>query len=241
MGLVVMPAAVVGIVLTPLGAQAAAFTVMGAGIDWILFVASWVAGLDGATTKIVKPDAPVLSLIALGFLFLILWQGRARVIGLLPVIAAFAFWAHGSRPDVLISANGRLLGVLGAQGRILNRQKGNGFAARSWLENDGDSADQNQAYSRKGMELAARNNDVLYKKPDIMYKWYKTLDAAQVRAACQTHDLVIVPKWAGTVKNCALITRLDLEKYGSMAVVFTKDGAKITGARQLSGARLWNR
>ena len=51
---------------------------------------------------------------------------------------------------VLIASDGGLVGVLGAEGRILSRAKGSGFVAGAWLENDGDLADQKTAAGRSG-------------------------------------------------------------------------------------------
>jgi competence protein ComEC len=49
------------------------------------------------------------------------------------------------RPDVLISGDGRLVGVMVHGTRVLNVAKGSGFVARSWLENDGNPISQKSA------------------------------------------------------------------------------------------------
>jgi competence protein ComEC len=66
--------------------------VMGAGLDWILGVAHWVSGLDGARRTVISPGPWVLPLIALGGLIVILWQGRLRVVGAGAGRGGFCLW-----------------------------------------------------------------------------------------------------------------------------------------------------
>jgi competence protein ComEC len=49
---------------------------------------------------------------------------------------------------VLIADNGGLVGVMTDTGRALSKEKGAGFVARNWLENDGDGALQQKAALR---------------------------------------------------------------------------------------------
>jgi competence protein ComEC len=157
MGVLVMPAAVVAVLLLPLGLDGAALWVMGLGLDWILGVARWAAALDGARIAVVTPGAWVLPLMALGALFVVLWQGRTRLLGLGPVAVAAWLWAGAGaeRPALLIADSGGLVGVMTPAGRALNKPRGGGFIARIWLENDGDPADQVEAHARWRDDLVA--------------------------------------------------------------------------------------
>lgn len=148
MGTVVVPSAVVAAVLAIVGLEAVALSVMGVGLRWILAVSDTVSGLSGAQGYVVSPPWFVLPLIGLGVLWVILWQGRARIIGALPVLAAFLMWEPGHRPDILIAESGGLVGVMTPNGRALSKEKGSGFVATVWLENDGDGADQIKAAMR---------------------------------------------------------------------------------------------
>ena len=57
------------------------------------------------------------------------------------MVASFVIWSGTERSDVLISDTGTLVGVMTPQGRALSKERGAGFAARNWLENDGDGED----------------------------------------------------------------------------------------------------
>jgi len=148
MGVLVIPAAVVAAVLSPLGLEAVGLWVMSLGVKWILFVAHFVADLPQSRTYVVGPGDAVLPLLALGFLTLILWRGHLRWSGAIAMAASFVLWSGSERPDILISDTGTLVGVMTPQGRALSKERGGGFAARNWLENDGDGTDQAAANLR---------------------------------------------------------------------------------------------
>lgn len=148
MGVLVMPAAVVALLLSPLGLESLALSVMGWGLRWILLVAHWVAGFDHAQGHVLRPMGAVLPMLALGSLWVMLWQGRGRLFGVIPAVAALFFWAGSPRPMVLISDSGSLVGVMTGTGRALSKERGAGFEARNWLAGDGDGADQPHAAAR---------------------------------------------------------------------------------------------
>jgi hypothetical protein len=57
-------------------------------------------------------------------------------------------WTVSTRPPVLISGDGVLVGLMGDEGRAMSAPKGARFVASSWLEDDGDLADQERAAAR---------------------------------------------------------------------------------------------
>ena len=69
-----------------------------------------------------------------------------RLLASIPSGLALALWDHFLRPDVLISGDGRMVGVMVQGTRVLNSAKGKGFVARSWLENDGRPISQKAAH-----------------------------------------------------------------------------------------------
>ncbi|MCC6303793.1 MAG: ComEC/Rec2 family competence protein, partial [Rhodobacteraceae bacterium] len=121
MGILVMPGAVVAGLLAPLGLEGAGLAAMAAGSRWILGVAQWVAGLEGAVAAVPAPPRAVLPLAALGALWLLLWPGRARRAGLLAGVVALGLWVAVPRPALLVADTGTLVGVLGPGGRVLSK------------------------------------------------------------------------------------------------------------------------
>lgn len=197
MGSVIIPAAVVAALLWPLGLSGWAFAVMEPALQWILEVAARVAALPGATEPVVSPPPMTLGAITLAALLMILWQGRARWLGVLPLLLCFALWPGSARPILLVSDTGRLAGVFTDEGRALSRPRGDGFVAGIWLENDGDGADQAVAAARGGWLPPAPETGLsqgVVAVIDGVSVWHGSGRRAltEAEAACALYDLVIL-------------------------------------------------
>lgn len=230
MGIVVMPAAVVAMCLMPLGLEALPLWVMGQGLAWILQVAEWVSGLDGARRLVISPEVQVLPLIALGLLFVILWQGRMRMAGVVPVIIGFALWVGSERPDVLIADTGALVGVITPDGRALSKPRGSGFIAQNWLENDGDLAEQAQAAARWDM----------YKVGGSSLRMVQGKRAISELSGCDQNELLVLNHKPLLDLPCRVIHPGKLKETGALAFYVKADEIKEITARQITGTRLWN-
>lgn len=240
MGTLVMPAAVVAALLAPMGLSAPALWVMEQGTRWILFVAQWVANVDGALIAVQSPGPWVLPMMALGSLWLILWRGSVRFGGILPVAASLLLWVQADRPLLLVSADAGLVGLFGPEGRALSAPRGNGFAARSWLENDGDLSEQAAAALRPGFSgPKAERRFMLGTLPAVQLTGRGAL--AALPDACRTARLVILAAdpVAPAPPGCAVIDRQQLSHSGALAI--WHDGAgqlRIQPTRTAS--RLWS-
>jgi competence protein ComEC len=238
MGAVIMPAGALAALLAPIGLEALPLWVMEQGARWILFVAHWIARLEGSVTAIPAPGPWVLPLFTLGSLWLILWRGRVQLVGVLPALIALALWLMAERPALLISDDGKLLGLEGPEGRALSAAKGGGFAAENWLQNDGDLAEQTDAAERPGFdgpkgerrfELAGLRGVQLSGK------------GAEVRLAdaCAEEMLVILAAPAEAApEGCRLIDAKTLAATGPLAIWISEDGALIQ--RTKVAHRLWS-
>lgn len=135
---VVMPAAIVGLVLMPLGLEAAPLWAMGQGLWAVNMVAETVAGWPGSSLHV--PVLPALGLagVSLGGLWLCLWRRPWRLAGLLVAIVAgsSAWWTPG--PDLLVNDEGTVMAVRGPGGGvILSPGRSDGFARDLWQERFG--------------------------------------------------------------------------------------------------------
>lgn len=234
MGAVVMPAGAVAALLAPFGLAAPALWVLEQGSRWILFVADWIAGLDGAVSGIPAPPAVVLPVLTLGALWLILWPFGARWLGVLPVLGALVVWTQHDRPAVLVDAGARLVGVIGPEGRALTRPRGAGFAASSWLENDGDLVAQEVAAGRVGFtateqglrfDLGGRGGIV-------------AADGAGIDRLCRDNALVITAADAMQDGPCTLLDPTHLRRSGTVAVYADKDSLRIVDTE--TKRRVWS-
>jgi competence protein ComEC len=236
MGLIVMPGAILAFVLAPVGLGWIGLFVMKTGLWWILLVAETISGWDGAASKIIAPGAWVLPLMTFGGLMLCIWRGRGRLMGLAPIMVAMIMWFGAERPDVLISDTGTLVGVMTPEGRIINREKGDGFVADSWLENDGDGADQATAALRGGLERNSGWIDI----PGVALYYDLKLEAtsAEIAALCRRADILVLPKTEGR-GSCITVDRRKLRDAGSLSLTVNEEERILRTAREEQGARLW--
>lgn len=237
MGMVVMPAAVVAAVLWPLGLAMPALWVMGLGCDWILLVGERVAALGGAVTLLPSPPTAFLPLLTLGVVFLALWRGRWRLAGAAPVALSAALWGMADRPAGLVSETGALVGWMGAEGRALSRPRGDGFAARVWLENDGDGASQEAAAARRGGEgwqtMTLPGGGGLHHLPGKS-------GPEGAPPLCQPGAILVLSEpWEGS-GPCVVLDPPRLRDTGAVALVEAADGVRLVTARDRAGRRLWN-
>ncbi len=239
MGAVVMPFGSIAALLAPFGLADLPLWIMGLGSRWILFIAHEVAALDGSVTAVITPGPWVLPLITLGGMALMLWPGRVRMLGALPVLAALMIWSMSTRPALLIASDAGLVGVMTAEGRAMSAQKGGGFAAKSWLENDGDLAIQATAATRAGFSGASNARSfMLGRWRAVQLKGKAAPDA--LPAACASADLVIIGARIEGVapKGCQIIDWSVLDRTGPLAVWLTNAG-DLRLEPTKTGQRIW--
>jgi competence protein ComEC len=137
---VIMPMAVLGVVLIPLGYDALAWKAMGWGIDVMLAIARRVAELPGAEGRIPAFSVTALVFATLGLLLLAIPVSRLKWLGVPLFAAAFVLAATTPRPDILIDPGARTVAVRGADGKlsILNAKQAR-ISAETWLAADGDA------------------------------------------------------------------------------------------------------
>lgn len=225
MGTLVMPAAVLAVLVMPLGIEFIPLRVMGWGLEWIMGVAAQVAAVEGAVGHVPAPGPWVLPCYAAGGLMLALWSGRGRWLGIAPMLAAAVLWAGADRPDILIAEDGQLVGLAGPEGRALSRDKAAGFIAGVWLENDGAPVPQPVAAARWPADAPVR------------HLTGKTRAAA---ATCAPGDILVLNADPPPGLECEVFAPARLRKLGAVAIRMTPQGPDMTTARAMAGRRLWN-
>ncbi|MEY5038708.1 MAG: hypothetical protein RL472_1814 [Pseudomonadota bacterium] len=245
-----MAAGAVAALLAPIGLAAPALWVMEIAARWILFVAHWIAGLDGAVTPIVAPGPWVLPLLTLAGCWLVLMGGRARALAVLPMALGLGLWAMAERPLLLVSSDGSLAGLHAAGGRALSAAKGAGFTAGNWLAKDGDLATQDEAFARSGFSGPKAARSFRLRPPSADCAAAQPCDRAltgviltgkspDLVAACAGADLVILAGYAPhkPPKGCHLIDRRLLQKTGALAFRPQPGGWQIIPAARVG--RIW--
>jgi competence protein ComEC len=151
--LLVMPMALLALIAMPFGLEAWPLALMGLGIELMLAVAAFVAGLPGAVIAVPAFGLPVLLLMVSGGLWLILWRGGWRYWGLVPIAGGLALAPFGAHPDIWVDRDGHVIAVRGRDGRLTAPKTRKGeFSLRAWLESDGDARAPREAAKGEGFQ-----------------------------------------------------------------------------------------
>ena len=240
MGALVMPAAVLAVVLAPLGLWGVGLWLMDAGLRWILFVAAAVAAREGALGYVRAPEWYVLPILSLGLLWLVLVSGRGRFAGIALVLSAVFFWQQTARPDLLVADNGALIGLQGPEGRVLSKPTGSSFVAGVWLENDGGPVPQAQAAAREGLITEGRVTTAMIGEWRVLQVSGKTALAGV--AGCGGADVLISNQLDGGTRPCLVYDLARLRNTGALAFSLAPNGdLRIDTAYAAAGRRPWNR
>ncbi|MBV9756310.1 MAG: ComEC/Rec2 family competence protein [Alphaproteobacteria bacterium] len=131
----VMPAGLIALALMPFGLERLALVPMAWGVRGLLAIAHTVAAWPNATLPV--PHMPVwgLAVLALGMAWLGLWRSRVRLAGIAAIAAALASPLLERPPDLLVSADARLIAVRTTHGVFGDAQSGAArFVQESWVQ-----------------------------------------------------------------------------------------------------------
>ena len=149
---VVMPMGILGVVTMPFGFDASFWHLMGKGIDWMIAVALWVAGLPGAVGRLHAFGTGPLLLGTAGLLIVCLLRTRLRWSGAALALVASLWALAAPRPDILVSAEGQAAAFRGPDGRLRVLHVGRDtFAVREWLAADADGRTVKDASLKQGV------------------------------------------------------------------------------------------
>ncbi|HLM38389.1 MAG TPA: ComEC/Rec2 family competence protein [Microvirga sp.] len=136
--LVVMPAAVLGVLAYPFGLDRPVWQLMGAAVSQVLEVSAWVGGFSGSTVIVPAMSVGALALLSLAILVLTIPASSLRWAALLPAGAGLALAAAPERFDIYIDRQGAGAAIRSAAGRLTLVGRPSSFVIEQWLRADGD-------------------------------------------------------------------------------------------------------
>lgn len=240
---VLMPALALGAALEPLGLGAPFLWLAGKGVEMMLAIGYWTAGLPGAVQTVASAPAAALPVAFLGILFICLWRGRLRWLGL-PLAAAVLIWPRPAAPDLWIGDGGTNAAFYQAGEAVVVRPGVRQFAADLWSR-------------RRGLELTPRPEEGWACKrsfcapetseaaPVALWWGKKAPSVEQLDAMCRTAEVVSSrAELASLPTSCARRLVLDGVDYGrGGSVELWRDGTGWTAvwAADVRGQRPWTR
>src|SRR5690606_9226333 len=132
----IMPALALGALLEPLGLGGLFLWCAGRGIEAMLAIGAWTAGLPGAVRTVASAPDYVLPVAFLGVLFCCLWRGGLRWLGL-PFACAVLVWPRAPTPDLWIGVGGTNAAWVEAGEAVVARPGVRQFAVDVWSRRRG--------------------------------------------------------------------------------------------------------
>lgn len=240
----VMPAGLIALVLMPFGLEWLVLIPMGWGAQAIVWVATTTSSWPAATASVPHMPAWGLAVFSVGLAWLGIWRTRLRLLGLLPMLFGILSPAFERPPDVLISADARLIGVRTPAGVFLQQnQGGSAFVRDAWLQ-------LWMAPSAKPMPPSGPASDgaiscvkdacLLRPQPDaqaaLLVRGPSRPDGCAAASAIVSAEPArgLCPR-----PSPKLVDRFTVWRDGSAAIWLTPDGAVVVTDRMERGDRPW--
>lgn len=245
---IVMPFGLISVVSMPLGLERIPLIVMGAGIDAILDLARWGAGLPHAVLRFhALPFVGFVGVIC-GFLFMILWKGPFKLFGLIGVGAGLFLCVAFKPADLLVASSHKLFGFWDENQNVLHvsslRQER--FVRGIWTEYYGIDKDNLQVLPHRGQDeqgtfstCGDQGCRFVLKGKNISF----VRDAYAHDSACAWADVLVAQKPV-RIKDCdayIVIDKFDSWRHGAYALWIRSDGRyDIKRGADAYGLRPWS-
>lgn len=238
--LVMLPALALGAALEPLGLGAPFLWVAGKAVSVMLAVGHWTADLPGAVQNIASAPAASLPVAFVGIIFMCLWRGWWRVLGL-PMAMAVMIWPREAPPEIWI-ADGGTNAVWFEDGEAQMMRTVRAFGTRMWSQRwDVEVAPRVREEWRCGRTYC---RSMEAEKPVALW-WGRAVPSQEVlEDMCAAAEVVavrsIVNPLPQTCKNRLVLDGADFTNKG--AVELWRDGTKWTAvwSRDRRGERPWS-
>lgn len=222
-----MPLIALALLLDGVGLGAPAWWLAGKSLDLLLALAHHVASQPGAVTTVPAMGRGAFTLFVAGGLWLALWQGRVRLWGLLPATVGALLLATLAPPDILVSGDGRHVGLTGeGDGELLVLREGReGYARDTLLELAGMSGTTRVLDQWPGVRCNPDLCMVEVWRGGQFWRLLLTrtkdrLPEQELAAACARVDVVVSDRWLP--RSCQpkwlKADRRYLERSGGLAI-----------------------
>jgi competence protein ComEC len=238
---VVMPAGLLGLVAMPFGFDGLFWAIMGIGIDWMIAVTQWVAALPGAVGRVPAFGIGPLIAASAGIILLGLLRTPLRWSGAALVLAAALWAARVPQPDILISADGRNVGVRGADGRLhlMHAVKGSRdvFLLKEWLAADADARTAADASLTAGVSCDDLGCVMQSTGGGLVAQAFKP---EALSDDCERGALVVTLRQAPASCAASVIDADRLRRQGAMALRRGREGFVVEAAKPKGIDRPWS-
>ncbi|MDP3175080.1 MAG: ComEC/Rec2 family competence protein [Phenylobacterium sp.] len=240
---VMMPALAIGAALAPLGLGDWPLKVAGLGISAMLSVARITAGAPNASLLFASAPAWALPASFLGLLWLCLWKGRLRWLGL-PLALAVQFAPRPPAPDAWVAADGSAAAVRSGTRAVLLRPDVKLFAAELWarrrgLEPQGDAVIRDQMFDCDRWSCAPLKGALT---PVAVIWSLRPVKPERLAALCANAELVVTRGGLdpAVCPQARVLQAADFARGGALETRREPAGWTLVWAQDLRGRRPWS-
>ncbi len=240
-GLWIMPCAIVAFLSMPFGLEFLALEAMGWGIAAVVAVAETVSSWPSAVLLVPSMPVAFLVLATGGGLWLCLWRGRFRALGLIAIAAAVLTGLRERPPDILAGLDPGAFAVRMENGLAIAPGTRR-FTREYWLRSAGFAEPADWPDGRAGRDSPLSCDGIgciLRHGPDRVAI---VLDRAALAEDCHAAHVVIAAVSVSRRRCRSPGTLVDLRqrrREGALAIWLEPEGPRILSARQVRGERPW--
>jgi competence protein ComEC len=241
---IIMPALALGAVLQMGGAGGWLLSLAGWGIERMLDLAHMAATAPGAMKTMASAPSIALPAAFLGILWLCLWRGWLRLLGL-PLALAVNLWPRPPAPDIWVASNAANAAVI-ADGRPMLLRPGVGlFGAQLWMRRYGyePSADADPEHDLM-FACDRRSCAPQGSAPVRLALWAgrKPPKDQAFEKLCESAEVLVLRSPLGPGQACpsaTVFTQGDFARGGAAEMWRQGDGWRIRWAENERGRRPW--
>ncbi|MES2137404.1 MAG: ComEC/Rec2 family competence protein [Pseudomonadota bacterium] len=196
---VIMPLEASALLLDSVGWGKLVWLLCGASIDALLRLAHAVAAARGAVALLPSMPGWAFGLMMGGGLWLCLWNSRARILGLLPIVVGAAVAAAAPSPDLLVTGDGRHLAVVQGGVPQLLRDRAGDYVRSLFAEAAGFDGDPDLLAGRPSSDCSHDACVARLRKDGSEWRLLATrsgnrIDWNAITKACGEADLVVADR-----------------------------------------------
>ena len=242
---VAMPLIALALLFDLVGLGAPFWWLAGHSLALLIGIARFVSGQPGAVRLMPQIGLGAILVYAFAMLWLALWRGRVRLLGLGLAVPAIAMMMGTSTPDVLVARDGRQIAVTDPGGRLLVLREGEGYTLDSLREAAGVEGKALAIEKAPGAQCSA---DFCALRIDrggrswalLVARSKHFVDPLQLIAACAAADIVVAARTMP--RSCAprllKADRRFLAENGGLAIQLGAQPA-ITTVEESQGRHGW--
>ena len=239
--LVMLPALALGAALEPLGLGAPFLWVAGQGVQVMLAIGHWAAGLPGAVQTMASAPAHALPLAFIGVLFMCLWRGWIRLLGL-PLACAVLLWPRPDPPALWIGDSATNAAWV-EDGTATVFRPVRAFASNMWAQRwDLELQPRDKSQWKCGRTHCAKLEGTT---PVALWWGRASPELDKLSAMCATAQVVavrsVVMQLPENCKDRLVLDGQDFAERGAVELWREGEGWRARWVRDTRGERPWSR